>query len=318
MLKVGIIGLGGNAVAHLRDIARIPELVQVVAVADLLEGPREKAMKELGVARGYASHTELLQDDNVDAVAIVLGHQLHHRLTMDALNAGRHVLVEKPMALSLEDCDEMIAAAHANRVKLMVGLTQHFHPTAVKAKEILDLGELGPIITAVSYMSKNWNYEKRRPQYRKLYGGGMWLGNGVHEVDRLTWIMGSQAMSVADPSARAPTTRRATTTAPRSSATRTVPREPPSPLPTETAVELLVRGDVRQRHAALQRKFRAVCAAGRGEKWEDVEFDRETPAFTNEWRAFAECIEQDIEPAVCRANMGVTSSRSCSPPRSWR
>ena len=96
---------------------------------------------EFDIPRGYASHTELLQDDDIDAVAVVLGHQLHHRLTVDALNAGKHVLVEKPMALSLEHCDAMIAAADANHRKLMVGLTQHFYPTSITAKSILDSGD---------------------------------------------------------------------------------------------------------------------------------------------------------------------------------
>jgi glucose-fructose oxidoreductase len=78
----------------------------------------------------------------VDAVAITLGHQLHHRLTVDACNAGKHVLVEKPMAISLEQCDQMMQAADDNNVKLMIGLTQHFYGTSLKAKEILDSGQL--------------------------------------------------------------------------------------------------------------------------------------------------------------------------------
>ena len=130
-------------------------------------------------------------------MAVVLGHQLHHRLTVDACNAGKHVLVEKPMALSLEQCDDMIEAAANNNVKLMVGQTQHFYGTSLKAKEILDSGQLGPLMTVVCYMSKNWNHASRPPQYRsRFHGGGMWLANGVHVVDRLTWLMASQAVSV--------------------------------------------------------------------------------------------------------------------------
>jgi predicted dehydrogenase len=300
MLKVGIVGLGGIAITHLRDIARIPDEVRVVAVADLLEAPRRRAMEEFGIARGYASHTELLKDDEVQAVAIVLGHQLHHRLTVDALNAGKHVLVEKPMALSLEHCDEMIAAAHANGVKLMVGLTQHFHPTAMKAKEILDSGELGPVITAVSYMSKNWTFASRPPQYRsRFHGGGMWLGNGVHEVDRLTWMMGSQAMSVS-----ASIGTRAHYQAADDYGTAFIRYK------NGTAGTVIAVG---YRDGGPNFSCEVICAngtlrfsanyekyvrLGRGEQWEDVEFDRDTPAFANEWRAFAECIARDIEPAA--------------------
>ena len=195
-LRVGIIGLGGIARAHCDAIATLDN-VEVVAVADLFEEKRRHYMDKYGIAKGYTTHTELLADDEIDAVAVVLGHQLHCRLTMDACNAGKHVLVEKPMALSLEQCDEMIEAAANNNVKLMVGQTQHFYGTSLKAKEILDSGELGPLMTVICYMSKNWNFASRPPQYRsRFHGGGMWLSNGVHVVDRLTWLMASQAVSV--------------------------------------------------------------------------------------------------------------------------
>ena len=109
-LKVGIIGLGGIARAHCDAIATL-ENVEVVAVADLFEVNRRAYMEKYDIPKGYSSHTELLVDAEVEAVAVVLGHHLHHRLTVDACQAGKHVLVEKPMALSLAQCDEMIEAA---------------------------------------------------------------------------------------------------------------------------------------------------------------------------------------------------------------
>ena len=133
-LKVGIIGLGGIARSHCDAIATLDN-VEVVAVADLFEAKRREYMEKYGIPKGYETHTELLQDDEVDAVAVVLGHQLHHRLTVDSCNAGKHVLVEKPMAINLQQCDDMIAAAAANNVKLMVGYSQHYYATSVKAKE---------------------------------------------------------------------------------------------------------------------------------------------------------------------------------------
>ena len=109
-LRVGIIGLGGIARAHGDAIATLDN-VEVIAVADLFEDKRQQFMERYGVSKGYVSHVELLQDEEVDAVAITLGHQLHHKLTVDSCNAGKHVLVEKPMAISLEQCDDMIVAA---------------------------------------------------------------------------------------------------------------------------------------------------------------------------------------------------------------
>ena len=211
MLRVGIVGLGGISRAHGDAIETLPD-VEIVAAADLLEAPRREFCDRYEVPRAYPNHTELLKDDEVDAVAVTLGHQLHHRLTVDALNAGKHVLVEKPMALSLEQCDDMIEAARRNGVKLMVGQTQHFLGPNRKAKEILDSGELGPLVTAICYSVKNWGYANRRPQYRsRFHGGGYWMTNGVRIVDRLTWLAGPQAVRVKALNGTRATTGSATT-----------------------------------------------------------------------------------------------------------
>ena len=196
-LKVGIIGLGGIATSHCDAIATLDN-VEVVAVADLFEEKRRQYMDQIRHSQRLPHpYRSPEADDEIDAVAVVLGHQLHHRLTVDACNAGKHVLVEKPMALSLEQCDDMIDAAASNNVKLMVGHTPHFSGVILKLKEILDSGQLGPLMTIVCYSCKNWTHAHRPPQYRsRFHGGGMWLTNGVHVVDRLTWLMASQAVSV--------------------------------------------------------------------------------------------------------------------------
>lgn len=296
-LKVGMIGLGGIARAHCDAIATLDN-VEVVAVADLFEEKRREYMTKYNIARGYATHTELLKDNDVDAVAVVLGHQLHHQLTVDACNAGKHVLVEKPMALSLAQCDDMIEAAAKNNVKLMVGMTQHFYPTSLKAKEILDSGQLGPMITAVCYMSKNWGFAGRRPQYRSRYhGGGMWMTNGVHVVDRLTWVMASQAVSVS-----ASIGTRAHYQAADDHATAFVRYKNglagvavavgyADGAPNYECQVICANGTLRfTQHGEKYVKL------GQGEKWIDVPFDDQPAEMHYEWKAFAEAIEQNIEP----------------------
>ena len=299
MVRVGIIGLGGIARSHCDAIAGI-DGVEVVAVADLLEEKRTEYMEKYNIPRGYDSHTELLQDDDVDTVAVVLGHQLHHQLTIDACNAGRNVLVEKPMAISLLQCDEMVAAARANKVKLMVGLSQHFYGTSVKAKEILDSGELGPVITAVSYMSKNWDFGKRRPQYRsRFHGGGMWLTNGVHVVDRLTWVMASQAMSVS-----AAIGTRAHYQAGDDSATAFIRYKNgcsgvavavgyADGAPLFECQVICANGTLRFNEHGVEGKYVRV---GRGDEWEDVPWDDPPEGMHFEWQKFVEAIEKNIEP----------------------
>ena len=296
-LKVGIIGLGGIARSHCDAIAQLEE-VEVVAVADLFEEKRREYMDKYDIPKGYASHEELLRDGEIDAVAVVLGHQLHHRLTVDACNAGKHVLVEKPMAISLQQCDDMVEAAEANKVKLMVGLSQHFYGTSVKAKQVLDSGELGPVITAVSYMSKNWNFAGRRPQYRsRFHGGGMWLTNGVHVVDRLTWVMASQAVSVS-----AAIGARAHYQAADDSATALIRYKNglagvavavgyADGAPNLECQVICANGSLRFSQHGEQ-----YVKVGKGDKWEDVPFDSTPAEMYNEWKGFAEAIELGIEP----------------------
>ncbi len=294
MLKVGIVGLGGISHSHLQAIATLDD-VEVVAVADLLEEPRTRIMQEYGVAKGYASHTELLEDDEIDAVAITLGHQLHHRLTVDACRAGKHVMVEKPMALNLQQCDEMVAAAADAGVNLMVGLTQHFGGPAMKAKEILDSGEIGPLVTAVSYMCKNWNHSSRRPQYRsRFHGGGMWLTNGVHVVDRLTWVMASQAVSVS-----AAISNRAHYQAADDTSTAFIRYKNGAAgiaiaiayadgAPTHDCLMYGTKGSLRFASGSLQ--------IGKDNEWTDVPFETPPAGMTEQWRAFVEAIRLGIEP----------------------
>ena len=287
-----MIGLGGIARSHAQGIAELDD-VEIVACADLIESTRAEYMDAYDVPKGYASHTELLEDPDIDAVGVVLGHHLHHRLSVDALNAGKHVLVEKPMALTLEQCDEMIAAAHANGVKLMVGLTNHFLPVNIKAKEILDSGELGPLITIVSYMSKNWNHASRRPQYRSRYhGGGMWLSNGVHVVDRVTWFMGSQAASVS-----ASIGTRAHYQAGDDSATAFI-RYKNGLAGVAVSVGFADGGPIHDTHVICANgslKF-AHSASGRGlwigknNSWDEVEYDYWPQNMRLEWGRFAEAI----------------------------
>ena len=129
-LKVGIIGLGGIARSHCNAISNLDN-IEVVAVADLFEDKRQEFMDIYDIPRGYASNTEMLEDNEVEAVAVVRGHQLHHKHTVDSCKAGKHVLVEKHKALRMEHCDEMIAAAESNYVKLMAGYSQHFYGTSL-------------------------------------------------------------------------------------------------------------------------------------------------------------------------------------------
>ena len=296
-LKIGIIGLGGIARSHCDAIATLDN-AEVVAVADLFEEKRRQYMEKYDIPRGYPTHTELLEDDEIDAVAVVLGHQLHHRLSVDACHAGKHVLVEKPMALSLEQCDDMIDAAASNNVKLMVGHTPHFSGILLKMKEILDSGRLGPLMTIVSYSSKNWTYANRAPQYRsRFHGGGMWVTNGVHVVDRLTWLMASQAVSVS-----ASIGTRAHYQAADDTATALIRYKNglagvavsigfADGAPIFDTQVICANGTLR-----IGGGRQPFLELGQGNEWQDIPYDDPPAVMHYEWKSFVDSIEQDIEP----------------------
>jgi predicted dehydrogenase len=196
-LGVGIVGTGRVAGNHAGAIKDVPG-VALRAVAEIDAARRaafvEKYAAPAGAApmAGYGDLDELLGRDDVDLVIVTLPHRLNAGATVRALEAGKHVLVEKPMAMTLDECDRMIAAAKHGDRRLAVGLTHHFHPVPVAAKALLDSGCYGRIAWATETY-----YQQRRYGSNPLWlfdraeGGGQLLGNGVHFVDRLCWTIGS-------------------------------------------------------------------------------------------------------------------------------
>ena len=141
--RVGIIGCGGMARSHASRFSMISDQVEITATVDVA---RARASGGRPVARrgdGFRGLPEIL--DKVDAVLLVLPHHLHHPVTLECLAAGKHVLVEKPMANSEQECLEMIEAAkRADRV-LMVAYCMRFHPLVVKMKELIDAKTYGDV-----------------------------------------------------------------------------------------------------------------------------------------------------------------------------
>lgn len=132
-LKIGVIGCGTIAkYRHLPEYDANPE-VELVAVCDL-EPERAEAYAEQYGAKALTDYNELLQIEELDAVSVCLPNYLHAPVTIDALNAGKHVLCEKPMATSREEAEQMIEAAAQNGKKLMIGHNQRFVAAHKKRK----------------------------------------------------------------------------------------------------------------------------------------------------------------------------------------
>ncbi len=200
-MKIGVVGLGFMGSTHLQAYRKVAN-AQLAAVASSdakkLAGNMESAAGNLGratepldfsnVAR-YASPRELFADPSVEAVDLCVPSYLHASLAQAALAAGKHVLVEKPMALSGEDCDAMIAAASKSGLVLMVAQVLRFWPDYVAAREIARSGALGPV-KAASFRRKcaapAWSPWMRD---RAKSGGGV-FDLLIHDFDYALHLLG--------------------------------------------------------------------------------------------------------------------------------
>jgi predicted dehydrogenase len=194
-LQAFIIGAGRVAPALARAIDNSPG-VTLVGVADT-DFPRAEALgQRLGV-RAAADYHEFLRDDRTSLAVIALPHFLHPAVAIECCRAGKHVYVEKPLADSLPEADEMIAAAAANHVQLFAAHTQRFFASTIRARQLIDEGKIGQTIYATDTWYKNFGLEGRPAWFLdRARGGGMWLMNGAHMIDRTCWMLGSEVAAV--------------------------------------------------------------------------------------------------------------------------
>ncbi|MBQ4526933.1 MAG: Gfo/Idh/MocA family oxidoreductase [Clostridia bacterium] len=145
-LKVGIIGTGWIAEAHVQQYKKMPD-VELVAMADLIEGKAEAFCKKFEVegARCYRSHTELLANEKLDAVSVCTYNSTHAECTIDALKAGVHVLLEKPMCVTLEEAIAIRKAEKESGKIVSVGFQPRFNENMKMVKKIVQSGVLGKI-----------------------------------------------------------------------------------------------------------------------------------------------------------------------------
>jgi predicted dehydrogenase len=200
-IRLGVIGLRNNGLSHARRIVELEDC-RLVAAAD--RDP-ERCTAAAGLAPGvttYAHADDLLAADDVDAVVLSLPNHLHASLSIAALNAGKHVLVEKPMAMTVAEAETMIRARDASGKVLMPGMNQRFEPKHQAIKAAIDAGQIGSIYAAKTswlmgrVLSGIWG---RGDWFLKqeTAGGGPIIDLGVHRLDLALYLMGfPQAVSV--------------------------------------------------------------------------------------------------------------------------
>ncbi|MBV9470356.1 MAG: Gfo/Idh/MocA family oxidoreductase, partial [Abitibacteriaceae bacterium] len=149
-IGVGIIGAGGIARgAHIPGYKKLSN-VRIVAVADPVEPARQSVAQEFDIAHTYADYQEMLQRDDIQAISVTTPNFMHAEATIAALQAGKHVLCEKPLAMNAKEGEAMVAAARKANRKLMCGFNNRFSPSIQALKRFADKGAFGEMYYARS------------------------------------------------------------------------------------------------------------------------------------------------------------------------
>jgi UDP-N-acetyl-2-amino-2-deoxyglucuronate dehydrogenase len=189
VIRYGIVGCGHIAKKHVAAIEAV-EGAELVAVCDTNEERLREFAKD-GI-EGYTDLADMLKT-NVDVVCICTPSGLHPKLTIQAAEAKKHVIVEKPMALTLEDADRMIEACERNGVKMAVVHPNRFRPAVVELRRQLDRGAFGKIghANATVRWNRNQAYYDQAPwRGTKAMDGGVLMNQAIHNMDLLLWMMG--------------------------------------------------------------------------------------------------------------------------------
>lgn len=191
-LKIGIIGTGGIAQVHMRALQDV-EGTEVVAVCDLIKERAERTAEKFGVKHVFTDYHDLLAMDEIEAVNVCTWNQAHCAPTVDALHAGKHVLVEKPMSATLVDAVDMTKAAHESDKILMIALKTRYEPYKIAAKKLADDGALGDIYYVESVACRRSGipgWKESSFTRKETAGIGAVADIGVYSLDDALWVMG--------------------------------------------------------------------------------------------------------------------------------
>ena len=194
-LRVGAVGLGKAFTLMLPALAADPR-IELVAAADPRTEARERFAADFG-ARGYPSVEALCADPAVEVVYVATPHQNHVEHVALAAASGKHVLVEKPMAITLAECERMIEATERAGVVLVVGHSHSFDRPILRTREIVDSGAVGAVRMINAQYYTDFLYRPRRPEeLDTARGGGVVFSQGAHQIDIVRLLAGGRAASV--------------------------------------------------------------------------------------------------------------------------
>jgi myo-inositol 2-dehydrogenase/D-chiro-inositol 1-dehydrogenase len=193
-VKLCLIGSGRAGMIHGHNFAGSVPGGSIIAVCDPVGNVAEQAAEELGIDLAYKDYQEVMKNPEIDAVIIACPTKYHKEITIAAAKAGKHVFCEKPMAMDEQECDEMIAAAKENNIKLQIGFMRRFDESFQEAKKLIDAGEIGEVVSVKSHT--------RGPSKPKEWMYDISISNGPlgevcsHDIDTVRWFTGSEIDSL--------------------------------------------------------------------------------------------------------------------------
>ena len=193
-VRIGIVGSGFAASLHAQGLQQVRD-VEIVAAASRDAEHAWVFARTFGIGHAFIDYKDMLEGDLVDAITVACPNDLHYEVTQAAAAAGKHVLVEKPMALSLSQCDGMIRACRDAGVILMYGENLCFAPKYARAKQLADEGALGDVyyvrqLQCHSGPHADWFWDVERS------GGGVLMDMGCHSIAFCCWVFGAPVESV--------------------------------------------------------------------------------------------------------------------------
>ncbi len=192
-VKTAIIGSGFEADIHAASFQIAPEEAEVVAVVSPTQGHAAALAKRYGIPRVFTDYREMLCEKDIEMVTIAAPNSLHARMTLDCARAGKHVVCEKPLSMTIEEAEEMVAVCRESGVLLMYAEELFFTPKYVKAREMAAQGAFGKVYL-VKQSEKHfgphsdWFWDVERS------GGGVFMDMGCHGIAFCYWFLGRPAI----------------------------------------------------------------------------------------------------------------------------
>ena len=202
MIGIGIIGCGKiTQVRHLPEYSENPN-AKIIGLYDFNYERAQELAEKYG-ATAYKTLEELLADERIEAVSVCTANYAHCEVTVKALEAGKHVLCEKPMATTIEECERMVATATRCRKKLMIGMNQRLAKAHQRAKKLIDQGEVGRVLTFRTIFGhsgpENWSVDPGKGTWffdKKRAAMGVMADLGIHKTDLIQYLVGEKIVAV--------------------------------------------------------------------------------------------------------------------------